>query len=612
MEYKPTDKESEIIRIMKSEKNSFTDGRVWVTDKVNYNMRDIVQKSRKNYLGVFDDKYDEVTGREKYFVPMTEDMVETIVKNIDMNQTDINIRATNPQGYGAANILRYLLKYYLRKNYFGELLNELIRLFCIDGTVVMKVLKNYDDELGKQTIRSRIIDRTNIIIDPSEDNIQKAGSVIERNILKISEAKEYPWENLDAIQPIQGISKLGFIENQQINTEVPYAEFYERWGDLPIGPDNKWVPAIAIVSNLDSHPVVHLVKENKDRIKPYEEARFRKIFGRWDGRGVGEICIPLNRYLNETVNLRINAARIAQLGLFKYRKGSGITRQMLKSLISGGAIPVTRMDDIAELRTPEIKQSSYEDEKNTYNWAQRTTGAWDVSRGEGLPASQPATTAVLQEKGAKSGFNLLQQNLGSFLERVMEKHIIPLMIENLKPEEVVNIVGSAEDLKMIDESYINSRTNKFIIEHLKQKGGKAKQIFPDPMFLETMKGIYKTGLQKLGKNRPIRELKNMLKKYQYNCDVFVTSESFNKAVVAKQLNDMLINYARVPGVNIDVTEVYKQILDLMGLGGERFIKQSQPMPMPQQVPQQKGTSQRRPKEETEMTGEATTMERSGR
>jgi hypothetical protein len=321
------------------------------------------------------------------------------------------------------------------------------------------------------------------------------------------------------------------------------------------------------------------------------------------------MLIPLQRYLNETVNLRINAARIAQLGLFKVRKGSGITRQLLKSLISGGAIPVTRMEDIAELRTPDIKESSYRDEETTYNWAQKVTGAFDVSRGEGLPASQPATTAMLQEKGSKSGFNLIQENLGMFLSRVFERHIIPLLIENLKMDDVISIVGSPKELKELDNNYINKKTRDYYVDSMKK--GK----LPSGEDVAMFKDLQQQKLNKFGKNRYLSDLKKVLSGWEYEVQIFVTKESFNKAVIVQQLNELLINYSQVPGTNLDTDAIFKEILDLMGIGGARFLESKKEGAIPNiqqggQGGQPRKTQPIRP--EVEMVGEAITQERTGK
>ena len=614
-EYTPTLQEKKAIKIMKAEATEFKDGEVWITDKASYKMLGsdgIIQRARKNYLGKYDRELDEVTNKKKIFIPMTEDMVETIVKNIDLDSADINIRATNPNGFSSALILRYLLNYFMRRNYFGEILNELLRLFCIDGTVILKSLKNYDKKLGSQAIKSRIVDRTNFLIDPSADNIQDE-AVIERNILKLSECKQYPWDNLGYLKGSTSIGRLYGLE-RPFTTQVPYTEIFERWGDLPkyclTGKEEDkevWIPTIAIVSHLFDNPIVHKIVENKMGNKPYEECRFRKIFGRWDGRGIGEILLGLQSYINETVNLRLNKARISQIGLFKARKGSGLTQQLLSSLVSGGVIPVNRMDDIQEMPLSDIKSSSYADEKNTYIWAQRTTGAWEVGRGETLPASLPATTAVLQQTGMRSGFDLLQENLGMFLGRVFERHIIPLLLETIKDEEVISIVGSPKELKEIDENYINTILNKNILESLIRTGH-----FPKPDFIDHLRGIYRDNLERFQKTRYFKINKKILTNWKYEVEVFVTGEAFNKAVMVRQLNDMLLSYSRLPGINIDVDAIFKEILDLMGLGGARFLKTPEEVQIRAPIVEAPRPAMVRPLEETEKVGEATTAERTGR
>jgi len=614
-EYTPTLQEKKAIKIMKAEATEFKDGEVWITDKASYKMLGsdgIIQKARKNYLGKYDRELDEVTNKKKIFIPMTEDMVETIVKNIDLDSADINIRATNPNGFSSALILRYILNYFMRRNYFGEILNELLRLFCIDGTVILKSLKNYDKKLGSQAIKSRIVDRTNFLIDPSADNIQDE-AVIERNILKLSECKQYPWDNLEYLKGSTSIERLYGLE-RPLTTQVPYVEIFERWGDLPkyclTGKEEDkevWIPTIAIVSHLFDNPIVHKIVENKMGNKPYEECRFRKIFGRWDGRGIGEILLGLQSYINETVNLRLNKARISQIGLFKARKASGLTQQLLSSLVSGGVIPVNRMDDIQEMPLSDIKSSSYADEKNTYIWAQRTTGAWEVGRGETLPASLPATTAVLQQTGMRSGFDLLQENLGMFLGRVFERHIIPLLLETIKDEEVISIVGSPKELKEIDENYINTILNKNILESLIRTGH-----FPKPDFIDHLRGIYRDNLERFQKTRYFKINKKILTNWKYEVEVFVTGEAFNKAVMVRQLNDMLLSYSRLPGINIDVDAIFKEILDLMGLGGARFLKTPEEVQIRAPIVEAPRPAMVRPLEETEKVGEATTAERTGR
>ena len=616
-EYYPSDQEKKVIEITRAEASEYRDAIVHVTNKVKYKMLGedgVIQKSRKNYLGKYDKERDEVTGKKKFFYPLTEDMVEVVVQNIDLDSADIQIRSVNPNGFSSALVLRYLVSHFMRRNYFGAILNELLRLFCIDGTIILKNIKNYDKRLDDQAIKSIIVDRTNFLIDPSARDLQETPT-IERNILKMSECRKYNWDNVKYLKGSKNVDRLMDLQ-RQTRTQVPYSEIYERWGEIPkwvfTGKDKDkkdWIPAIAIVSNLFTNPIVHRVAVNKKGYKPYEECRFRKIFGRWDGRGIGEIVAGLQSYMNENINLRLNKKRIAQTGLFKVRKGSGITQQLLNSLVSGGVIPVTRMDDIQELRTSDIKRSSYSDQDMAYTQAQRVTGGWQMGKGEDLPKRQPATTAVLQERGMRTGYNLLQENLGIFLSKVFERHIIPLILETIKDKEVISIIGSPKELKEIDENYINNQLNGDILRYYTEN-----MSFPDVSYIEHLRKIYRNNLKKFHKTRYFKDnWKTRLSQWKYETEVFITGESFNKAVIVRELNDMMMTYSRMPGVNLDIDAIFKEILDLMGLGGSRFLKsRDEAEKLPPALPAGAAPQGKRPPQETEMVGEAVTRERVGR
>jgi hypothetical protein len=204
----------------------------------------------------------------------------------------------------------------------------------------------------------------------------------------------------------------------------------------------------------------------------------------------------------------------------------------------------------------------------------------------------------------RSGMTLLQENLGMFLSRMFERHVIPLILETMKEEELISIVGSPKDLKELDEHYITYITNKTIINSLAKGEG-----FPKPEFLEHTKEMIKEGLGDFEKIRYLDIKREFLKRWSYEVEVFVTGESFNKAVMVQQLNEMLINYSRIPGVNIDIDAIFKEILDLMGISGARFLKT--PEEVRAMAPVQEPPSLQRARPETEMVAESATGERRG-
>ncbi len=94
------DIEAEAITIVRGERQRWEVATAFITDRVNFKMRQLSRILRKNHYGLFDQPKDEFTGQEKIWYPLTEINVEAVVKNIDLDQKDIGFRAKNPDGYG--------------------------------------------------------------------------------------------------------------------------------------------------------------------------------------------------------------------------------------------------------------------------------------------------------------------------------------------------------------------------------------------------------------------------------------------------------------------------------------------------------------------------------
>ena len=92
MSYTPTPEEVKVISIMKAEKATWEEGNVFVTPKVSFVMRNVINKARKNYYSIFDNEKDPITGRDNLFIPLTEWTVEDTLKEEDIDTKDITVK----------------------------------------------------------------------------------------------------------------------------------------------------------------------------------------------------------------------------------------------------------------------------------------------------------------------------------------------------------------------------------------------------------------------------------------------------------------------------------------------------------------------------------------
>lgn len=608
--------EQEAVELLRRERNEWREMEVHLTEKISFRCRNIIKRARKNYFSIYDNQYDPVTNRKKLFIPLTRDMVETTVKNIDLDTKDIQVRAKTPSGYNLAIMTRYILGSFLDKMKFGQILNRIIRKAGVEGVAVLKKTK-IDGKVG-----IRLLENLNFYTDPTANYLTESSGNIEDNYLTLEEAKGYKeWENLDKLVGMTSVERMPDLPT---STSIPYVMISERWGLIPKyfltgnRNDSELIEGIIIVSNLNSGASVQLIAENKSGKRPYQEFRTKMYDGRWLGLGIGEDLFDIQSYINEVFNIRLNTNRIKQLGLFQIRKGSGITPQMLNQLHGSHGIQVSRIDqDIRELRTSDMKPSSYKDGDEAYLWAQRMTGAWEIGRGESLPSSMPATTAVLQEKGMKSGFSLQQEELGFAISQFMEELIVPTLFDSLKDKDIIRITGDPKELKIIDNAVVDSMVAEEVIKFKKKNG-----YYPTGQEIDQFKERQTNVYRKQGRDRWLDVKKKLFSSENLldSIEIFVTSESFNKVILAKQLNDLLVSYGNIAGIDVDTDKITAEIIDLMGLSSERFLRspeqKAELMQQQQALALQQGAQGRAPQGRgaqglTEQIAQAGTAERRG-
>lgn len=574
-----SDIEALAITIVNQERVNWEEAVCYVTEKVGFRMRELIRTLRKNYWGVFDEPTDQTTQRSKMWVPLIRTLVEDVVKNIDLDQKDLQFRALTPDGFAITDITRASVQEYLTNMFFGEILDETERQGAIDGTVVWKTW----EENG--VLKRRTVDLLHIYIDPTEQSIQSAFRFTERGLMTPDEiAGMSGWINTEDIWGSQNLSKNDIRVGAQSVSSVPttgrFVDIWEMWGKIPkklIDGDFKaddcddYVDGHIIVSGLDAaDPRVHLIElnNNKDKmgviIKPYEEFRIAKIAGRWYGLGIAERALALQEWLNTVVNIRINKAYVSQLGLFQIRKGSGITPQMLARLPSNGAVTVSQINnDIAPLVVPGPDKDSYQDEDVIVNWAQKVTQAYAISTGEELPASQSATATAVQNTGAKSGYSMMKDAIGFFLERWMDRHALKVIAKSIKVGDVIRITGDDESFRAVVEKIVANMAMKNLQLYY------THSIVPSAQELEAE---MQNATEQLTKSGSIFiDLLHEVIASQLETKFYVTNEDLDTTVTVQNLIQML----NIAPEYKDAT--VKQIYDLMGLAQPKKT-QMQPMP----------------------------------
>ena len=578
--YTPDKYEREALEIMAYEKSEWDDEAVWLDEKLQYLMRNVIKKARKNYMGVFDKPRDEVTGEDKTWVPLTEYLVDSVRKSVDLDTKDILIQPGNPAAVGVTPIIKGLVENTLKKIEFGQLLNDSILVLSRDGTVVVKTVTEINPKTGKKEIRSYIVNLLNFWIDPSARTVQESATLeripmSEADIQAMSDV----WDNTQYVNFSLAVPKI--VDTWGSTTgKMPYTEVWERWGKIKKSwvtkndsDANTWVEGHIVGSGIGTAKIIHKIRINprKDGVKPYEECWYKRLDGRWYGRGVAEMLFQLQEYVNITVNIRKSNALVLQNGIFLIRKGSGVTPDMISSISAGGGVPVTDINkDIKQLQTQDYRASSYQDEDRAYLLSDRVTGAYDINRGEAGRTSASATATLTQDRHIRDTFVLIQEGIGFFMERLIVRHYIPLLKELMKTEDIIKITGEPQYLSEIDSVLIEHRVNDFVNKEISNTG-----FYPEQDKVDAYRAAQSKGLKRMGKTRFVQYFRGMFDE-NVDVEVTVTDERFNRVVAVQQLRDMLIAFSRLPvASSLNTDAILKEIVNLMGLKGDFFLNEKQ-------------------------------------
>jgi len=597
----------EAINLVKGERDAWKDAVVFVTDRLAFDIRNLLKTVRKNYWGIFDHPKDPVSGKKLTWIPLTEIVCDAHVKNADIDTEDVKITSKKRKAIGLTTLVRNVLHNWLDKDIFGEELDESERQMSIDGSIVWKTFEGVNED-GKTTVIRTYTNLLNIFFDWTSESIQSAYRFTERALLKESEVKDMDgWINTEDIMGVEGLHPTDF-DLAQANTSTfgrqgsKFVDVWELWGKIPKSlitgnkKDNEEeVDGHIVVSGLENpgKEQVHLIETNPSGLKPYEEAHTKKIKGRWLARGPAESVMMLQSWVNMIVNIRKLRAQISQLGIFKIKKGAGVTPQMIGKLAANGALIVNSMDDVEQLIMKEASESSYKDEEQAVNWAERVTNALEPATGEPVPASTSATAIVLQSRSIATSFSMFKNAIGYFLRRWIKRHALPILMRNLTPGEIVRITGSPEEIRELDERIVDY----FVYKELDKMTKAGFAVNLEEVENERIKALDK--LRKLGKDRYI-EIINSIDVTDYDVEISITNENIDKSLLANNL----IKAMEIAPQFQDI--LVEKVFDLMGLDTFQLEERTRKVGSSASLPQPAGSSQipTNPPTEQQITTEA--------
>jgi hypothetical protein len=205
---------------------------------------------------------------------------------------------------------------------------------------------------------------------------------------------------------------------------------------------------------------------------------------------------------------------------------------LLTDLESGDVIN-TGQARIEPIANEERNLAAFQSEEQRWDTiADRQTFSYDVVRGEPLPATTPATNAVIQNQSATSIFGFKRENFIIFLRDIIKEYVLPEAKQELAKEGVVSIAG--DDVEYFDEKIVEMAIEAYQANYLEATG-----FMPEQEDIERQKEKLRSDLKKIGHIRFIQKNTDFYQDIDFDFDIVADTENFEPQVLINNLPSVI-------------------------------------------------------------------------
>jgi hypothetical protein len=496
-------------------------------------------------------------GRDLIFFNVVNGPCEVAARMLNIDTKNIRLWPTNPKSYFSTWLLEKELKQWLKTSKMGKLLNQMAEEAPRYGTVVLEKTKD----------GARVVDLRRLINDQTVDNITDSRFVTTIHYMTPTQLRETDWDNVERAIELFGSPELQeSFEDEAGNyhqmRSTPYVKVYRRYGEVPahwvddsLRPGtkagDKLVRSLMITAGADYQTEstegkgedelgLILFKSRWHKAWPFKDFHYQKIKGRYLGMGIVEMLFDVQVRMNEIKNAKRFSMDLSSMHLFQ-TKDKIIVRNALTDLQTGDVL--YSPNGIEPILNEERNLPAFKDEEESYQMhADRISFATDAVNGSPLPASTPATNAIIAQQGSASVYAFKRENLALMLQDFFNDLVLPQCLKDLNAEHVMRFVGTSQELLKLDVAAAELFANDFIKNRIL-----AGETFT-PEDVEAVKEEAKTKYRTLGETRFLKMKKAFYGDVEFEFDIVVGNEQVDPATIAINTQAALSSVAANPAI----------------------------------------------------------------
>lgn len=602
---KPMSRENKSLARFMTFLTEYAPGRVSITNEVSYSIRNILKDNALERNMSFAVPYDDNRNR-KIFFSLPYIIADAIYKNTDIDTKDIQIRSDMLEAANWLPLLRGAVSHYLKKTYYGTIINSFRQELIDNGHLVVKEVDN----------ESKIVNLLNIVRPPHIEDLQDGG-LAEKNLLTWEDMLanktewEHCWDKIEQIKEIMdSMQKKTFVVyewwtvdeflrgEEWVTTKgcIKYLDFEHYEEKVPQEAEG-WTPYIELERFSTPYFVVPSSKKRLAKLKkvgwigeaetmepvyPYEEQYLIRVPGRWLGMGIYELLRPETEAYIKTLNEKLLYDEMLHKGVLVHKRapfsgnqrgtGRSLEADIINRIQTGTLISIKAGESIDRLNIGSLTADFLSSANAWFEIARRKAGVTETSVGETLPSSTPATIGVLNERQGKTAFDIVNEQQGLFLERLFTRFKLSSIMDELSEDEEVIIAGGVDELRKMEDAFIENIVNVGI-----QKAVNEGRIMPNSSSISEqdhalIKEAVHTVRSQYGDQRPMEFDRDFASKFHLYAKFYVTNESFDKQIILQALQEAINTVSQNPTLELDSSKLIETKLDIMGINPLQFRK----------------------------------------
>lgn len=557
----------------------YEDGTVVVSNRVEYSIRDVINKNRRLFHSQYKSNKD-ASGMTKYFFNIVFALYFNLLKGTDIDTKDMNIRSRNGKAIFVVDLIKSALRSHLAYSDFATFVDKFRSNMIVDGTGLCKIVNG----------KLKTVNLLNFIIPPHAGSLQDT-SVVERVFMtkeqmdaKMDEFESH-WRKEKCLlknremfkqlwDKMQNDGKSEFVvyeywkrdqfDGQTHKGCIKYLDFQTYDQEKEDRPTD-WKPYIELAKFKTPYKRTFKSqnpnKEKGEELYPYKEQSMIDVDGRWLGFGVFEMVAPYMELFNQRMNLQIKKDLQDLRGIYVHQKSKtqpSLTQEYLNNLETGAIIETEENEKIEPLTTNRMTGDMIAINDKLFEMARMITGVTNQGLGGDLPASMPATVANIQQQEQQTTFKHVTGQMEKFLTDVFEDFYLEEVIDQLTERDVVDITPDSSELQKLDDYYVGLQVDRKAIEFKETNG-----YYPTSQERDQEIARLKADLAKMGGVRFPTIKKEIIKHLDYYIEFYVDNERFDRNVQIKWINE-LVNNPNLPA-SIDKERLVMDMIDLSGL-----------------------------------------------